>query len=287
MSTWSGDEGSSDEAVPAASRDIEVLGYHIVRSAFSEQEIQTLRKKLASYFRQNGTHRHGGKIEWRGIHKLPELADIVINDRLLEALRSCTSPDDPVLTGESDLQINTLSRWHKDIDQDGELKELASRPDGWRVCKAAIYLQDQPADSRQALKVRPGSHRRRLGEVAQEVALGVRAGDVILFDVRIDHAGQFPSMWDKSLRRLLVAGSRVLKGDPESRFAALRGALRGWGGRTEDRMAIYLTFGSPNAAIYAYEKAGRRNHGPVPAGLDGEVSSRLSRWKIAMIGAAS
>ncbi|HWL71464.1 MAG TPA: hypothetical protein VNS22_24220 [Geminicoccus sp.] len=242
---------------------------------------------LHRYFRQNGTHRHGGKIEWRGIHKLPELADIVINDRLLGALHACTSPDDPVLTGESDLQINTLSRWHKDIDQDGELKEHADRPNGWRVCKAAIYLQDQPADSKQALKVRPGSHRRRLGEVTQEVALGVRAGDVIMFDVRIDHAGQFPSWWDKSLRRLLMAGGRITKGDPESRFAAVRGALRALGGRVEDRMAIYLTFGSPNAATYAYEQVGRRNHGPVPADLDGEARSRLARWNVAMIGAAS
>ncbi|WP_159718523.1 phytanoyl-CoA dioxygenase family protein [Geminicoccus flavidas] len=287
MSTWSDNEGGSNEAVPDPSRDIEVHGYHIVRSAFSEQEIQTLRKKLASYFRRNGTYRHGGKIEWRGIHKLPELADIIISDRLLEALRACTSPDDPVLTGESDLQLNTLSRWHKDIDQDGELKELVGRPDGWRVCKVAVYLQDQPAHSRQALKVRPGSHRRRLGEVTQEVALGVRAGDVIVFDVRIDHAGQFPSWWDKSLHRLSVAGSRVLKGDPESRFAALREALCGWGGRTEDRMAIYLTFGSPNAATYAYEQAGRRNHGPVPAALDSEARSRLARWNVTMIGAAS
>jgi hypothetical protein len=176
-----------------------------------------------------------------------------------------------------------LSRWHKDIDDEGVLKDLVYRPDGWHVYKAAIYLQDQPDGSPQVLKVRPRSQHRRLGEVAHEQALAIRAGDVIVFDVRVDHAGQFPSIWDKSLRRMLMLGCGIFGYDAEAWFSTLRSALCKGVRRADERMAIYLTFGRPDPVTYAYEETGRQNHGPLPAALDEDVRKRLAGRNITLI----
>ena len=271
------------DALAIASSNLVQDGYHIFRGIFTKKEIEDLRTHVRRYFDLEGTYRYGGKLAWRGLHKLPSIAKIVINDRLLDALSSCTGPDVPVLTGECDLQLNTLSRWHKDIDDEGQLKEFAYRPDGWHVYKAAIYLQDQLEGSPLALKVRPGSQRRRLGEMTAARSLAVQAGDLIVFDVRIDHAGQFPSYADKLLHRLLMLSSRLLKRDPEQQFALLRSALAARRGGMQDRMAVYFTFGRPNQATYSYEQAGRRNHGPLPADLDVAVRATLSYWNIGLI----
>jgi hypothetical protein len=48
-------------------------------------------------------------------------------------------------------------------------------------------------------------------------------------------------------------------------------------------MALYLTFGRPNEATYAYEMAGRRNHGPLTVDLDDTVKTKLALWNIETI----
>ncbi|MBX5156378.1 hypothetical protein HJB89_04420 [Rhizobium sp. NZLR8] len=48
------------------------------------------------------------------------------------------------------------------------------------------------------LKVRPKSHLKGLVKALLEKSLRVRAGNAIIFDVRIEHARQMPTLVDRS-----------------------------------------------------------------------------------------
>ena len=259
-------------------------GYYVFKNIFNDDEIQTIRTLTKEYFKSSGECRFGGFLELRAMQRVPDLAKIIINDRFLAMMMSCTSPNMPLLTGECDLHMNTLSKWHKDIDVDnqGEWKELAYRPDGWGVFKAALYLQPQSSRSSNALKVRPKSHKYRLGAVTQTEALGVEPGDVIVFDMRLDHAGLFPSPVDRLIQKFLKSGGRWLKRDHETWYTLLRAGLRMIGKKSE-RIAVYLTFGGPNPATYAYQKFARPYHGSVPAKLGEQIQTKLANWNIGII----
>lgn len=262
----------------ATSAELQRYGYCVFRDIFSEHEINLLRQSLKDYFHASGISRYGGKFALRGLHRNDQVARILTKDAFLEVMEKCTAPARPVLTGECDLQIDIVSRWHKDIDEASVSKDVARGP--WAVYKAAVYLQDQEAGSREALKVRPGSHRCRLGEIVESKALPVRAGDVIIFDVRIDHAGMLPSTGDKVLKKTLGLMARGLRKDPEKWFSQARRRLRVLRGNAPERMAVYLTFGPPLPSTFAYAKAGWSNHGPLPGPLDKIVQARLADRQI-------
>jgi hypothetical protein len=81
-----------------------------------------------------------------------------------------------------------LNEWHKDI------------PD-LRLYRAGIYLQDHTSD-RRGLHVRHASHQSRSLITGEALSLPTRAGDVIFFDSRLTHAGQFPDFLEYLLCRI-------------------------------------------------------------------------------------
>jgi hypothetical protein len=256
-------------------------GYHVFRSVFSAGEVETLRAALSEFFRRRGEFRYGGKLGARGCHAIPAVARALLSDRLLDIVAACTAPEPPVLTGECDIHANILSRWHKDIHNEWQLTSAIYDSETWRVFKAAVYLQDQPANCATVLKVRPGSHRRQLGEVEEAERVPVRAGDVVVFDVRIDHAGQLPSWPERALGGLLRRTLPRLGLDHETWFARARAiARRLWGA---ERLAVYLTFGPTSACTYEYEQKGRAGHGPLPAALDAAALAMLASRRIGML----
>jgi hypothetical protein len=277
-----GSSGAAAEAGPPVPSLVE-LGYALFPAVFTDTEIRDLRAAVAAYFRRSGRFEYGGKTGARGYHALPAVAQTLLSDRLLAIAAACTWPERPVLTGECDVHANVLSRWHKDIHDDWALTDAIFADRAWRVYKAAVYLQDQPAASPTALKVRPGSHRRHLGEVEETRALAVKAGDVIVFDVRLDHAGQFPSVPERALRRGLKAAMAPLRRDHEAWFAHARTLARALRPGGAERMALYPTFGPDRACTYAYEREGRASHGPLPGALDAGTRARLARHRVGLI----
>jgi hypothetical protein len=211
------------------------------------------------------------------MHVLPAVARVLASDEIARVLRAYTAGGKPILTGECDLTMNTTGDWHKDIVEDMHL-EAAADDEAFSVYKLAIYLQDQPATSRDVLKVRPKSHLARNGRDLPDVPLAVRAGDVLIFDVRLDHAGRIPSLADRLLRR----GMRLAAPDAESSFTGLRSCLRRASGGA-DRLAVFATFGSDNDWTYAYERAGRHRHGPLPAPLAEDARAAFDRHGIRML----
>ena len=278
-------ERETDGGVMMSARadDLAKVGYSIARRVFQRDDIMALRSLLRGHFAVAGRYRYGGKYELRGLHRNPEVGEILLRDSFLQLLADCTSPGLPLLTTECDLHLDILSSWHKDVPITEATREGILGERGWRVYKAAIYLQDQPQDSAGTLKVRPGSHRQSIGQAREEVSLGMNAGDVLIFDVRIDHAGQFPSMAEKALRRVTRPLAGWLDKDPERLFAEARLRLKPQRLMRRERMAVYLTFGPRLPGTYAYELSGRTNHGPLPGEMPPQITERLAAAGIELI----
>jgi hypothetical protein len=131
-----------------------------------------------------------------------EVARFLTSNVILNHHKEITQPLDVVLTGECDMMINTTSSWHNDVPHHPAcIDETISADVSFGVYKIAFYLQDQDENSPATLKVRPRSHLRGLVKSMPEKGLGGRAGDAIIFDVRIEHAGQMPTLVDRSLRK--------------------------------------------------------------------------------------
>jgi hypothetical protein len=267
----------------AYTAELRSKGYTIVRDVLTPAEVRSLRNALAEYFASRGNFAYGGKFSSRGMHAVAEVARTVSQGKILHLLQECTAPHAPLLTGECDLTFNTTSNWHKDIVDEMELGDGIFADADFTVYKIALYLQDQPASSPAVLKVRPGSHRvAEGGATLPEEPLGTRAGDVVVFDVRIDHCGQLPALSDRLLHRVSGATGGMLKRPREQWFTKARSAVGT--ARGSERMAVFMTFGPTQPCTFAYEVAGRKRHGPAPAGLDAVARRSLSARNVAMIG---
>ncbi|MBL0373805.1 hypothetical protein JJB09_17415 [Rhizobium sp. KVB221] len=107
-----------------------------------------------------------------------------------------------------------------------------------------------------------------------EQKIAIRAGDAIVFDVRIEHAGQMPTLVDRDARRLFERIGPRLRLDVQKTFTLTRSIIR-WLGRTSDRAAIFMTFGPSEAWTYSYIEEGRNRHPGVRGTLSAEVLTQF------------
>ena len=120
--------------------------------------------------------------------------------------------------------------------------------------------------------------------------LSVRAGDVVVFDVRIDHAGQVPTARERLAHRLFKGVGRVARQDPETLFAKARCKMGSVSRQATDRMGVFMTFGPNTSGTTAFE-AGLAAHDPDSLGildtaataLDPGVQKTLSEKNIAIM----
>jgi hypothetical protein len=217
------------------------------------------------------------------MHAVAEVAEVLSTSPVTEIMAACTYPHRPLLTGECDLMQNTTGSWHKDITDGMDLGSGIYGAEDFTVYKLALYLQDQVAGSRGVLKVKPGSHRReRAGDLpATEVV--VRAGDAVVFDVRLDHAGQLPSLSGRIAHRLLAGAATLSRREAAERwFTAARAAVRQVRA-AGDRMAVFATFGPATDCTFTYERAGRVWHGVPPRPFDPAVLASLDARGVGLI----
>jgi hypothetical protein len=258
-------------------------GFCVFRSAIAPDQIQSLRLDLDNYFASAGHYKYGGKCAFRGMHLLEPVANLLSSNSLLDIVSTCSHPDAAVLTGECDILVNTAGGWHKDITKDMGLGDIYEDSD-FRVFKAAIYLQDQAEGSREVFKVKPGSHRCADARGVPTTSVPVQAGDVVVFDVRLDHAGQLPTLGERALHKLLGRAGSWLRKDPERLYTRVRSMLNAMRRGRVDRMGVFMTFGPAVLQTFAYERAGRKHHGPFPAELATGVNERLAARAIEIIG---
>lgn len=259
-------------------------GFSVVKDAIPAGLIERLRTSVRQHFRSAGQAKYGGKFQLRGLHARPDVAEIILSAPVIEVIRRHVPPGAVLLTGECDLMMNTTSGWHKDITADMGYGPGLFEDATFGVYKLGIYLQDQEESSPAAFRVRPGSHMRRDGTGMREKRLATRAGDVVVFDVRIDHCGQPQSPSDQILHRLARFVAPALRDDPEVWFTRLRAMLGRLAGRSE-RLAVFLTFGPDAPATRAYEAAGRHRHGAPSRPLSAQAASAVERLDVRILDA--
>ncbi|MFN3525410.1 MAG: hypothetical protein ACK4YU_04920 [Paracoccus sp. (in: a-proteobacteria)] len=240
-------------------RDMQTKGFSIIRGALGPEQVRQLRMTIESHFRRAGRMQYGGKIQLRALQNVRGLADTALTLDLANVVRRHVGATEPLLTGECDVMMNTTSDWHKDITADMKLGTEMYGDHDFAVYKVAIYLQDQTNGSKAALRVRPGSQVMADGSALPAERLETRAGDVVVFDVRLDHAGQPPDLATRILRLLTKPLARITGQDAEALLTRCRAVLlRG----KPDRIAFFMTFGPDNYWTRMYEQAGRHRHGP-------------------------
>lgn len=216
---------------------IEADGYAIVPNVLTQKEVCSLRRALKKHFVSQGVFFSLGLVQPNAAHYIREIEWLCYHPKIIEAFRVALGQDDIVFTGHCDAHHNIFCAWHKDDGGGNYFEGDYFTDDNCRVYKAAIYLQDRPQFG---ISVRRGSHRFASLTAGEIEYCSTKAGDIVVFDVRLTHRGQpFPSF--ECL--LYKAWSKIPLLCHQNRwFYRLRMLLK----KGEDRSAIFFAFGIPN-----------------------------------------
>lgn len=233
-------------------------GYLVLPQLLSAAEVARLRGALLAHFERRWNWEGLGKHQPHAASHVPAIGWVFAHPAILQVFREITGSAHPVFTGNCDAHLNMLSWWHKDTGESqggcfaGDYYASHDIP----VFRAGIYLQDHDVDGH-GLHVRPGSHHTRSPLEGPVETLRTRAGDVVFFDIRLSHAGQFAD----PVESLLLRAQRRL-GAP----ALFHGAKEGWRrlrGK-QPKLSMFFTYGAPGNAtgqFCDYEMASRRRSG--------------------------
>ena len=236
----------------SAADELEERGFIRFLSVFDERFMDSLLLRAhATLFRESADAREAVKSNGSLIHLAdnPEYADLISAPELLDLLRGCGATD-PRFTGGfliSKPGGGPPLFWHQDWwgwDDDSAYEARAHQ------LFAMIYLTDTNVENG-CLRVIPGSHRHdhplhhldaahsegmqgfkdpsnsAYGEHSDQVALPVRAGDVLIGDARLIH-GAFANRTDEERPLLTLWFMPHWKSmPPEMRALAYKGFMRG------------------------------------------------------------
>ncbi len=240
-----------DRSISAA---IDSDGFVVLPGVMTDAEVEQLRAQAHAALDRFGIASNSGSVIVDVAGKAPGLLWCSTIPAVLEAVKEGFGDDNFFLVHEAILHRNYMSRvWHKDIG-DYMLEggyfgcDPIGRPD-CKILKVAFYLQDHPDGS--GLRVRPGTHHERDLAVGDEVCVPTRAGDAVMFDLRITHRGTPASASDlvaKMLCRLVPSRSRQRAIDRTRRLVRRIS-------RRPDRIVLFLSYGQPTEATARFDKA--------------------------------
>lgn len=180
--------------------ELESIGYTVLSGVLDRGEIADLRRCGLDYLRRGGESIGLGRYEGALVSRADWTARMVCNPRLIEAFRSLLGDRPMVFTGSADMHLNMLNIWHRDCFGPGERAWTGNfYGEGFRVYRAGIYLQDNDAQGT-GFHVLRGSHRGVECDGLPVDYLTTRAGDLILIDSRVLHAGVLPDPFERVLR---------------------------------------------------------------------------------------
>jgi hypothetical protein len=235
--------------------DLETKGYAVVRDVFTAGEIASLRGIVDRHFAAGkGVGRVVGYVQPNAAIAVPDLAWLWGQDKVVALLRRALNTEDIVFTGHCDVHRDARFRWHKDSGpRAGDyFNGDYFGADDCRVYKLGIYLEDHVGGDC-GLKVSPASHRSPAMSAQPPVSLDTRAGDVVLFDVRLSHCGQVPDLVERGLSltsRLLG----VSQGAPGSKFFSRVHARYLRALRRRPRQSVFFAYGWPNQFTQDYAR---------------------------------
>jgi hypothetical protein len=201
-------------------------GFLCVPRAFSPHQVRETRAFLLRLFGDEVRYEgdvndqcrepgHGGRsVRFDVFARYPELSWVLTHPPVVAVLREVLG-EDFVYLPETAAQDSGFGRWHKDTHDQEDAGLHSHREPDYRMVQVAFYLQDNSARHGGGLDVIPGSHRRReslgtnVGRLTtwqwlKACALGPRegvpyaipsrAGDLVLFDYRVEHRATWPKV---------------------------------------------------------------------------------------------
>ena len=234
--------------------DLLTNGFVVFPGVLTAREISRLRAQVSNTLDEQGIDKAGGTVLPNAAAEAQEIGWIFSHPSIIARVREATGLDEMVFTMEADLHRNFLaSHWHKDSGEQvmdrGYFDCDAIVSDECRVYKVALYLQDHLADGG-SLHVRPGSINTADLALGPDHPISVRAGDLLLFDVRITHRGVSPGFLDQ----FLLGMAKLSFPRDSAPFAARLRRRRLRLVKQPDRLAVYFAFGKPNDASYRFAK---------------------------------
>lgn len=242
-----------DHDIAAMRTALEQDGYVLVRDFFSADEIARQRRIVEDFFASGrGVVFNLGKTQPNAAIECPELSWLFAEPRVTTLFKQLFGNRGAMFTGHCDMHSSIVSSWHRDTGGPGHpyFDDSCFDPE-CRVYKMAVYLQDHGDGN--GLTVHPGSHLRDGKPVGPELSIETKAGDVVVFDVRIHHRGREPNAVEAALTRAGRVGSRLAarvggrpseSGQPYWTLMA-REALDKVT-RTPPKLSIFFTFGARN-----------------------------------------
>lgn len=220
---------------------IERDGFVIFRNLFTPDEMSRINSSIHKFFQRKGvTYRYGLTQPNIAVEE-PEFSWVISHPKVIEAYRSVFAQDDFVFTSHADIHHNMGFGWHKDDAKGAYFSEPYFTPD-CRVYKMGIYMNDHSTDGN-GMSVRVGSHLKDNLTEGEAVALATKPGDVVIFDVRITHAGK---EYDFFERGLLKMGRMLGDSTGKSKIGRkVRDIYCGFKAGKPKR-SFFFTFGAPN-----------------------------------------
>jgi hypothetical protein len=225
-------------------------GFVIIEDVLSLNEVKELRRIVSKHFALKGSIANSGITQSNAAVEVPEMEWIFCHPKILKTVKSLLKQGEIMFTSHCDVHSRTLSNWHKDdgmtVMPGGYFgKPMYDDPD-CQVYKVVVYLQDH-MHNHAGLTVRKGSHRLPSLDQGEEVHLKTKAGDIVIFDVRLTHTGQrdavpLPGLTKSVnlLQRVLKKAFRVNATVSDRSFKGIYNRLSG------ERLSIFFTYGSPN-----------------------------------------
>ncbi len=225
-------------------------GFVVIHNVFSKKEIKSLRQNINYHFHQKGVLANAGFTQPNAAVEVPQVSWVFYHPKILAVLRQLFEQDHMMFTSHCDIHSGTLSGWHKDdgtiIMEGGYFGYPTYDREDCRVYKVALYLQDHYFNTG-GLTVRKGSHQYPELDRGEELYVPTKAGDIIVFDVRLTHTGQRETIpvpiLQQPLQLIQQLGHKLFKIPPAKVNQFYKKTYDKLAGR---RLSIFFTYGLPN-----------------------------------------
>jgi hypothetical protein len=199
-------------------------GYIRVPNILSAEQIEGLRSFLRPKFDAPPAERFDGDTDhilFDVFNHYAEMRWLLFHEPSIRVIKSLLG-EDYALLRETSVHYNNYGSWHKDTSSQEKVGHLFHRADDYLMVEVAYYLQDNTEELGGGLDVEPGSHRQpdpflksqsKLYETLEQsivnrawqritghrnepiknfVSVPSRAGDLVIFDFRINHRASQP-----------------------------------------------------------------------------------------------
>ncbi|QDI48909.1 phytanoyl-CoA dioxygenase family protein [Serratia marcescens] len=254
-----------------AKESIERDGFVVIRNLFTPEEMARMNSSIHTFFHKKGvTYRYGLTQPNIAVEE-PDFSWVISHPKVLEAYRSVFGQDEFVFTSHADIHHNMGFGWHKDDAKGAYFSEPYFTPD-CRVYKMGIYMNDHSSDGN-GMSVRVGSHLKNNLTEGEAISLATKPGDVVIFDVRITHAGKEYDVIEKGLLKIgRMLGDMNGKSKIGRKVRDFYCSLKSG----KPKRSFFFTFGAPNTFTYDFSRTNMRRQLEQSGGNEYILSEKLS-----------